>query len=281
MILAFKIGFLEITFLDMLDILMFGILMYVIYRLLRGGLAFNILIGLFIIYLIWRVVSALGMTLLASALGQFIGVGGIVLVIIFQPEIRRFLTLLGKGSGIGRDNFIRRLFNSDLETNANITHISQELVNASQKMSASFIGAIMVLADSSEKAFFANTGAIIDAQISSRLLLSIFAKNSPLHDGAVVIIDNKIYAAGCVLPVSENPDLPSHLGLRHRAAVGISEQIDATVIIISEETGHISIAYKSNININVNEEEIEEALEKALGTEAPKDEEKSSDKKSA
>ncbi len=262
--MAFKVGFLEISLVDVLDIIMFGSLMYMVYRLLRGGLAYNILIGLFLIYLMWRVTEGLGMTLMANMLSQFVGAGVLLVVIIFQPELRRFLLFIGKGSGIGKDKFWRRFLSKDFGDTEQLAKQVEAIKTAVTRMSKTKTGAIIVFADGSDKQFFLKNCVKVEATISQRLLESIFEKGAPLHDGAVIILDQQIFAAATVLPVSENNKLPAHLGLRHRAAVGVTEHIDSVVVIVSEETGFISVAMAGKIQTNVNEEVLQDAVEKGL-----------------
>lgn len=259
-----KIGFLEIGVGDILDIIVVAILIYQLYKLLRGSLAFNIFIGLLLVYLMSFIVKSLEMNVLANILGQFIEAGFILLVIVFQQEIRRFLFVIGRGSGIGKNRFWKRLLNFRNHTMTDKQRIIEEMAKAMARMSATHTGALMVFTDPEERAFFEKTGVRINGDITGKLLESIFDKNVPLHDGAVVITENKILAAGCILPVSENPDLPKRVGTRHRAAVGITEHIDAQVLIISEETGVISYASKGKLRYNISQTDLLSILDKAL-----------------
>jgi len=264
MIGAFQIGFLQIRLLDLIDILMVGALIYQLYRLVWGSLAFNIFLGLLIVYLVTIVVRALNMELLSGILGQFINVGVIAVLIVFQPEVRRFLLYIGRSSRFSRESIWNKLSirkwrlstEKEIEINA--------IIKAVDKLSRTNTGALIVIATTSKLQFIANTGVILNARISSALLESIFYKNNPLHDGAVIIADNKILAAKCILPVSENPDLPSHLGMRHRAAVGITEHSDALSIVVSEERGQISYAYQGQIHLNIDTDQLKETLMRAL-----------------
>jgi len=256
--------YLDIGFWDILDIFLVGILIFQLYKLLKGSLAFNIFIGLLLVYLVSTIVTELNMSMLGNILGQFVQEGFILLVIVFQQEIRRFLFYIGRGSGIGKDNFFKQLFRRSSYQNSNKDLIKEELIRAINIMAKDKTGGLIVFVDSSEKRFFENTGVVINAEISSKLLESIFDKNVPLHDGAVVITENKILAAGCVLPVSENPDLPSRVGMRHRAAVGITEHIDAHVLIVSEETGRISYAHKGKLKVNITQNYLAEVADIVL-----------------
>jgi len=259
-----KIGFLEIRVWDLLDIFLVALLMYQVYKLLKGGLAFNIFIGFLLVYFIYQAVDLMQMKVLSGILGQFIGAGLLAIFIVFQPEIRRFLLFLGRGSGIGERNFWKRIFAVREQKTTNNEKIINDLSRAMNQLAFSKTGALIVFAQDSEKYFFSNTGVMLNADISNKLLETIFQKNTPLHDGALVITDKKILAAGCVLPVSENPALPSRLGMRHKAAVGITERIGARVIVVSEETGKIAVAYKGRIQQNISQTKLIEVLREAL-----------------
>jgi len=266
--LAFiKIGFLEIRLLDIIDIALVGLLIYQLYRLLRGSLAFNIFIGLLLVYLAWYLVRAFEMQLLEGILGQFIGVGVIALLIVFQPEVRRFLLFIGRSSIVRRTRLWRRMMQRNWDARTDAEKYISEITAAVMNFSMSRTGAIIVFADSSRLQFFANSGVTIEAEITSKLLESIFQKGSPLHDGAVIISENKVVAAGCVLPVSENPYLPSRVGLRHRAGVGITEHSDAITIIVSEETGHISYAKVGKLFQKIDIVDLKQVLKMAFSVE--------------
>ncbi len=259
-----KIGFLDIGVWDVVDILLVGLLFYQFYRLLRGTLAFNIFIGFLLVYLIYALVNWLNMKLLHTIFERFVDLGFIILVIVFQQEIRRFLFYIGRGSGIGKQNFWQSLFNRKTRDEHQLEKIREDLTKSITNMAATKTGSLIVFTDASEKGFFESTGVTIDAAISSKLVESIFSKSSPLHDGAMVIADGKIMAAGCILPVSENPDLPTRIGMRHRAAVGITENIDAQVLIVSEERGKISIAKKGKIRMNLTQKNLQDVLEELV-----------------
>lgn len=258
------LDFLKFGLSDVLDIILVSILLYQLYRILKGTLAYNIFIGLVLIYWLSILVQALEMRLLAKIMGQFLGAGFVLLVIVFQPEIRRFLFYIGRNSIIGKTGFLQNLWRNSDPSGAQFEYSKIEIVKAFANMSSTKTGALIVIADSSEKASLAHTGLRINGEISSKLLESIFDKGSPLHDGAVLIAEGKIIAAGCVLPVSENPDLPKRVGMRHRAAAGISEQIDAPVFIVSEQSGKISHARNGKLQINVSQSEFAELLDHAL-----------------
>ncbi len=252
----FKIGFLSVRLLDILDILIVAFLLYKLYQLLKGGVAINIFIGLLSIYLLWWLfVKVLNMQMLGTILGQFVGVGVIALIIVFQQEVRRFLIVLGTNSFIARNSFTKQIlpWNWHMAGTTKTTGFGP-VIKACRSMSKTKTGAIIIIAKSSELRFYSNTGDVMDAVISKRLIESIFFKNSPLHDGAIIISGNKIRAARCVLPVTENTDLPARLGMRHRAAIGITEHSDAIAIVVSEETGEISVAKEGQIRTDVGDQ---------------------------
>lgn len=256
------IGFIELRLLDIVDILIVAYLMYLIYKLLRGTIAFNIFVGVLILYLVWWVVGVLEMQLLSLLLGRFVAFGVIILIIIFQPEVRRFLVFLGNSTLKGRFGFFERIFNQQSRLDA-----LQELkINAIKKAIIQFksknVGALIVLMNGRDPEMFSGNGVRINSEISHELLESIFNKNSPLHDGAVVISRERIYSAGTVLPISSNPDLSKQLGLRHRSALGLSESTNTAIFIVSEERGEISYAYQGKIFRDLSEVQLLEKLTK-------------------
>ena len=239
MIFLFKIGFLEVSWVDFVDIALVSVLLYQVYKLIRGSIAMNIFLGILALYLVYLIVRAAEMELLATILGQFMGVGVLAMIILFQPEIRKFLLVIGRGTEF-RENIFKTIANwrhdyhDDFDVN--------EIIEAAKSLKATKTGALIVFSRDTELKFYAQTGDALDATVNKRLLLSIFNKNSPLHDGAVIIYKGRIKAARCVLPVTENDHLPAHYGLRHRAAVGMSENTDTLVLAISEETGRLILA---------------------------------------
>ena len=216
------------------------------------------------VYLAWLVVKTLNMELLSSILGQFIGIGVLAVLIVFQPEIRRFLLYIGRSRVFTKDRSWRSLLKLQLKIPSEKESYVTEISKACKRMSKTKTGALIVFAKTSRLQFFANTGTSIGGYITAELLESIFMKNSALHDGAVIIADLEIVAARCILPVSENPDLPTWAGLRHRSAIGITEHSDAIAIIISEETGEYSYAEEGKLHARVSAEELNEVLHKAL-----------------
>ena len=233
-------GFITIRILDILDILLVAYLMYQVYLLIRGTVAMNIFIGILSVYFLWIIVKALNMQLLGSILGQVIGVGVIALIIVFQQEIRRFLIYIGTQYYTRNRLSLERMLPISLTPDPKIR--IKSILKACMNMAKSHTGALIVIARRSELTVFVETGDLINAETSSRLIESIFNKNSPLHDGAMIINNDRIMAARCVLPVSDNLNLPPNYGLRHKAALGMSENTDSLVIIVSEQTGMISIA---------------------------------------
>lgn len=239
MIFLFKIGFLEVSWVDLVDIGMVSILLYQVYKLIRGSIAVNIFLGILALYLIYLIVRAAQMELLATILGQFMGVGVIAMIVLFQPEIRKFLLVIGRSTEF-RENFLKTISNwrSEYHDDFDI----QQVIDACKTLKATKTGALVVFSRDTELKFYAETGDLLDAAVNKRLLLTIFNKTTPLHDGAIIIYKGRIKAARCVLPVSENDHLPPHFGLRHRAAVGMSENTDTLVLAISEETGRLILA---------------------------------------
>lgn len=261
MILLFEIGFLEVTIWDILDVLIVGFLIYQIYKLLRGSLAFNIVVGLGLLFLVANIVTYLGMDMLSTILNSFVSLGLLALLIVFQPEVRRFLIVLGRGTIAGRENIVRRFLGREWNIEYNNATI-QSVLRSIQGFSKTKTGALIVFSRDANVVSFSSSGVVLEADISSKLLESIFNKESPLHDGAVIINDNKIHAASCVLPVSDNPNLPDTLGLRHRAAVGVTETTDVLALIVSEETGTFSIARGGKITSDLSLKQIENRLKK-------------------
>lgn len=250
--------FLNIRFLDVLDILLVAILLYELYRLMRGTSTINIFVGIISIYLLWKLVSALQMELLSEILGAFISVGVIALIVVFQPEIRKFLLMLGTPDFIRRNS--RHFLFWRIAYSSSPTLDIDPIVNACHRFSTDKTGALIIVERHNELGQYYETGTIMEAKISSIALQSLFFHNAPLHDGAVIISHNRIIAAGCILPVSSNSQLPLHFGLRHRAAIGISEQSDALAIVISEETGKISIAEHGKVNESITSTQLKDIL---------------------
>ncbi|MDR0688476.1 MAG: diadenylate cyclase CdaA [Prevotellaceae bacterium] len=255
--------FFTIRILDIIDILLAAVLFYQMYKLIRGTVAINIFIGIFALYVLWIAVKALSMELLSTILGQVLGVGVLALFIVFQQEIRKFLLYLGT-QYMSRSTFsLRSVFlrkSEKLTSGVNVDAI----VKASRNMSESKTGALIVIQRTTSLESYEASGDVLDANTNSRLLENIFFKNTPLHDGAVIIVRSKIRAARCVLPSTDNLNLPARYGMRHRAALGISENSDAIVVIVSEETGDISFVEAGHINSGITSTELRRLLEDAL-----------------
>lgn len=264
--LVFKIGFLEVGWLDIIDILLVSFLLYQLYKLMKGSVAVKIFGGFLSLYLFYLVVRAAQMELLASILGQFMGVGVIAAIILFAPEIRKFLLLIGKSTSLNRENFINSLmiWRKSTPQEFNLSPV----IDAVKTMGASNTGALIVFSRDSELKFYVDSGDAIDAVLSSRLLLSIFNKYSPLHDGAVIIFNGRISAARSILPVSENDNLPAQYGLRHRAAIGMSEATDTLILVVSEETGQMSLARHGHIWHNMSGLDIRKRINEYLQEES-------------
>ena len=217
-------GFVPFTFVDFIDIILVAVIMYWIYRMTKGTNAPYILSGIIAIYLLWVVVRTLNMELLSTILGQLISVGAIALIIVFQPELRRFLQMIGMRQK--HFNFITRIFSTgDDAVQTNVVPI----VTACREMSETKTGALIVIGQQSDLRLIAEGGIALDAKVSTSLIKNIFFKNAPLHDGAALIEGDRIVAAKCILPVTQS-DVPKSFGTRHRAAIGMSEISDAIIV---------------------------------------------------
>lgn len=239
------LDFLDFTVLDFIDIFVVALLLWQIYKAIRGTAALSIFAGIFLLYLVYVIVRVLGMELLTMLLGQVIGVGAIALLIVFQQEVRRYLLMLGNRWASNRGGLFSKIFvqKASKVERAQLDEISAACLS----MAASYTGALIVLSRLTDVEIYATTGDKIDALVNRRLIENIFFKNSPLHDGAMIIGEGRIVAARCILPTSDNPNIPAHLGLRHRAAVGLSEHSDALVIVVSEERGRVSLVVGGTI----------------------------------
>jgi diadenylate cyclase len=255
-------GFLHIRLLDVVDILLVAFILYELFNLLKGTVSINIFFGIVSLFFIWRVTDALQMELLREILGAFFSVGLIALFIIFQPEIRQFLLTLGKPNFIPRRRR-RFLFWRINDVGPYVADIDK-IVHACQKMSNNKQGALIVLTRIHDLRAIKETGLSLNAEISVDLLENIFFPNSPLHDGAVVISENKIDAARCILPISKSSDLSASTGLRHKAAVGVTDQSDAIAIVVSEQTGKISYAFEGKLVRNVQPAVLQAFLEEKM-----------------
>lgn len=262
MLTLFIHAFITLRWIDVVDIVLVALLIYQLYYLIKGTVAINIFIGILLFYLLWLIVKALNMHLFGSILGKFIDVGFIALLIVFQQELRRFLLFIGTSDLFANGKLSKGLFDFKWQVNKEPVLDINAIVKACKNMSESKTGAIIILTKNNELKFYANTGDAIHAKVSVRIIESIFYKNSPLHDGAVIISNNIITGARCVLPVTEDSDFPAHLGMRHRAAVGITENTDSIAIVVSEQTGEISIAKEGKLKHALTPPRLRELLEK-------------------
>jgi uncharacterized protein (TIGR00159 family) len=256
--------FIHIRVVDVIDILLVAILIYQVYQLVKGTVAINIFFGIIIFYCIYLLVDALQMKLLSQILGQFTSVGVIVLVVVFQQEIRRFLLLLGNTWLHNRLRIFRRIIPTRIVAASRYGVNTYELKNAVKDLVQNQTGALIVILKNSELKQYIRTGVPVDALLTSQLVHNIFFKNSPLHDGAIFIKGSTIKAARCILPISEKADFPENLGLRHRAAVGITEVSDAIAIIVSEQTQQVSLAYHGKLELTLTIDQLIEKVEKYL-----------------
>lgn len=254
-------AFITIRFLDILDILIVALLIYEAYMLIKGTAAFSISVGLVIFYIIWLISRGLNMELLSNILGGLVGVGALALVIVFQPEIRKMFLMLGNRYNLNKTLSLDNLFAKEKEEDLRI----KDIVLACEALSRTKTGALIVIINKTELNEYVETGEKISAPVSSALLQTIFFKNSPMHDGAVIIQKGTILAARCVLPVSDKEIENDQLGLRHRAALGISQATDAQVIVVSEETGRMAYALNGKLYENVNPIELTRMIEYVYG----------------
>jgi diadenylate cyclase len=258
------INFITFGITDAIDILLVAVILYLAYNLVKGTSAINIFIGLALIYFVYIVLKAFDLQLLTSILGKFVNVGVIAIMIVFQQEIRKFLLFIGSNEFLRNRNWkgIFKFNASNGQTQQKITLDIDAVADACFSMSDTKTGALIVIERRSDLKFFINTGEVVDSGLTSRMLENIFYKNSPLHDGAVIIHENRIVAARCVLPVTDKENFPAHYGMRHRAAVGITENTDALAITVSEQTGSVSLTIHGEIKPDLSKERLLYLLEK-------------------
>jgi diadenylate cyclase len=252
------LDFLDFSFLDSLDILLVALLIYYIYKLLKGTVAINIFLGIAFIFLIWKITQILKMEMLSNILGYLLSGGVIALIIVFQQEIRKFLLMIGTTNVTSRTQFLKQL--KFLKSEITLETDSDTLLNACKKMSKTKTGALIVIERTNSLDFLIKTGDSMNAEINEVLLESIFYKNSPLHDGATIIRDNFVVATRVILPISDSINIPSRFGLRHRAAFGVSEKTDAVCLLVSEETGEISYIKDGSFELYADYNELVEKL---------------------
>lgn len=243
---------------DAIDVILVAMLLYYIFRIMKESRSGNIFMGILVFIIIWIFVSKIfNMRLLGSIMDKAVNLGAIALIIIFQDDIRKFFSQIGANHTLGK---IVRLFNSSGKEKTVSEDTLIPVVRACMSMSAQKVGALIVFERYVGLGDIEKTGDIINADIRQRLIENIFFKNSPLHDGAMIIARGRIRAAGCILPVSHDEDIPRRLGLRHRAALGVTQQSDALAVIVSEETGGISVAFNGKFHLDISGEELERIL---------------------
>ncbi|MBO6296137.1 MAG: diadenylate cyclase CdaA [Prevotella sp.] len=257
------ITFLNFGIKDFIDIFLVATMLFYIYRLMKKSRSINVFTGIIIFLILWLIVSQiLEMKLLGAILDKFVSYGVIALIVLFQDEIRKFLYSLGTHQRVNK--LFKWFTNSHNKKDADKKNI-MPIVMACMNMAKGKVGALIVIERKTPLDDIIKSGEIIDSNINQRLIENIFFKNSPLHDGAMVIQKKRIVAAGCILPVSHDTNIPKALGLRHRAAMGMSQESDALTIIVSEETGYISVAMQGSFQLNLSAEELESLLTKELG----------------
>ena len=255
-----NLDFIDFSFLDVLDIFLVAVLLFYIYKLLKGTVAINIVIGIAFIFLIWKVTQALNMEMLSGILGYLLSGGVIALIIVFQQEIRKFLLMIGTTNFSTKRGFLNQLkfLKSEIHSEIDIDTILKACANLSRTQT----GALLVIEKTNNLDFLVNTGDKMNALVNEAIIESIFYKNSPLHDGATIIRDNYIVATRVVLPVSDSTKIPARFGLRHRAAIGVTEKTDAICLLVSEETGEISYIKDGEFVLYKSLEELHKKLEK-------------------
>ena len=260
-------GFLSLSAIDILDILMVAVILYVLFRWIRGSSAMNIFIAIILLLIVRVIVGSLNMKLMTSLMNTLFDVGLLALIIIFQPEIRHFLIRVGGSSSWWR-KMIGRLVEG---RGANVAEKNvEEIAEACRVMGEQKTGALIVIPGQDSLQYVVETGDRLDATVSRRLILNLFFKNSPLHDGAMIVRGDRIVAARCTLPITSRTDIPASFGMRHKAAIGITEESDATVVVVSEETGNISYVKEGNLRVIENIYDLKLLLSPTLGKEEPK-----------
>ena len=261
MILQAIAGLPAFRLIDLIDIVIVAIIIYYIYRMARGTNVMLIFWALIILLVAWRIADLLNMRLLGAMLSAVASVGLIALIVIFQPEIRRFLLFIGTKTQLD-ESWAQRLafWRHNIQNKQTVNY--EAYINACLHMSQSKTGALIVFKRHNEVEELVKTGEVINATASSALIEALFFKNSPLHDGAVIARGNTLLAARCILPVTSRLDIDPNLGLRHRSAIGVTEQLDVLSVIVSEETGAISYALNGEIHHNITLVELRQALEK-------------------
>ena len=253
---------LKFTVVDIIDVILVALLLYYIYKLVKGTVAINIFIGIIIIYLVWRLTDFLEMELLTSIFGGFIKVGIIALIVVFQPEIRKFLLMVGSTNFSRRRKFLQQF--SFIKTETGDGTNVDAVVSACVKMGASKTGALIVFERNNNLDFLTSSGDEMNIKVTQPIIESIFFKNSPLHDGASIISNNIVKATRVILPVNNEKTIPKRFGLRHRAAIGITEKTDALALVVSEETGLVSYFKDGEFVVFDNTDQLNEMIKKDL-----------------
>ena len=265
-ILAF-LGFLELSIADILDIVLLGLIIFILFRWIRGTSAMSIFMAIVSLYMIRVVVGAFNMRLMTAIMDMILDVGVLALIVIFQPEIRKFLIRLGNRytSNTRGQKLLNRILGRTSKDNVSASEEANEITEACRRMSEDKTGALIVIAHNTPLNDYISTGDRIDARVHRRLLMNLFFKNSPLHDGALIISGNRIVAARCTLPITDKKNIPARFGMRHKAAIGITEETDADVVVVSEETGNISFVKGGVVTPIQNINELKLLLNTSLG----------------
>ena len=248
--------FVDFNIFDFIDITLVSILIFQLYKLVKGSAAINIFIGMALVYIMWKIFSALEMSLLSEILGQFISVGVLALIIVFQQEIRRFLVLIGKNIFKNKNLFIKSKSTENFLNEENIN----DICGACQNMSKTKTGAIIIIERNDNLDQIIKTGRVISSNLSQIMIESVFYKNAPLHDGAIVIINKKIIGARCVLPISESNIILTEMGMRHKAALGVTELHDCIAITVSEQNGKISFFENGKMQTNLETKKLKDLI---------------------
>lgn len=257
-----KLKFWDFGVIDFIDVFLVAILLYYIYKLVKGTVAINIFIGIMIVYAIWKLTDFLNMFMLHNIFDGFMKVGIIALIVVFQPEIRKFLLMVGSTNLSGKRKFFSKL--KFLKTENNTETDIAAIISACERMASTKTGALIVLERNNNLDFLISTGDEMNITVTQPIIESIFFKNSPLHDGAIIISNNTVKATRVILPVSNEQNIPHRFGLRHRAALGITEKTDALAIVVSEETGQISYVQNGGFVMYKDIDELLELIAKDL-----------------
>lgn len=256
----FQLGEFGIRLIDIVDFGLLVSILFVLYRILKGSLAFTIFLGIALLFILFLIVKKLDMHLMTQFLGQFMSIGVMALLILFQQEVRKFLQVVGRNILMSNRFSLIKYFPWNWNRRKRDSKMLNVIIDSCFNMSRSRTGALIVFSGTSELRYASYGGVFLDAQIAPFLLESIFNKNAPMHDGAVIIANNRIKAAGCVLPIADDPNIPLTYGMRHRAAIGITEQSDAVALVVSEETGKIALVKQGEIHYFLNKIELVKEL---------------------